>query len=67
MSNFKLYRKKDLQQMRPYVPGEDMEGISVSSGDRLEAGGMIAQAKDDPADQWYVSKEYFQKTYELVE
>ncbi len=53
--------------MRPYVPGEDMEGVSVSPGDQLEEGGMIAQAKDDPKDQWYVSKEYFEKTYELAE
>ena len=40
MSIFKNYRKKAIQPMRPYIPGEDMIGISVSSKDTLEEGGM---------------------------
>ncbi len=60
----KLYRKKLLQPMRPYVPGEDMTGVSVSDEDTLELGGMIACNPDNPADQWYVAKQFFEDNYE---
>jgi hypothetical protein len=29
----KRYRKSQVQPMRPYVPGEDLTGVSVSAGD----------------------------------
>ena len=63
---FAMYRKKALQPMRPYVPGEDVPGLSVADGDILEEGGMIARNAEDPTDQWYVSREFFEKNYELV-
>lgn len=62
-----LYRKKLLQPMRPYVPGEDMSGISVNAEDTPEEGGMIAWNPDNPADQWYVAKKFFEDNYEAVE
>ena len=42
MSELKGYRKPAIQPMRPYVPGEDLSSISVSSEDTPELGGMIA-------------------------
>ena len=69
MSEFKLYRKKQLQAMRPYVPGEDMTGISVSAPDKaLPAldGGMIAQSATNPDDKWYVAAKFFADNYEAA-
>lgn len=65
--NYKNYVKKTVQPMRPYVPGEDMTGISVSQNDVLEEGGMVAVNPKDPNDKWYVEKEFFQKNYMEVE
>ncbi len=62
---YKNYRKKALQPMRPYVPGEDTTGWSISEKDTPELGGMVA--KDDTGSKWYVSKEFFEKNYEIVE
>ncbi|MEW8522541.1 MAG: hypothetical protein AB2552_05760 [Candidatus Thiodiazotropha endolucinida] len=67
MSEFKHYRKKGVQPMRPYVPGEDLTGISVSDEDTPEEGGMIAMNPDNPDDQWYVAKDFFEAKYELVD
>jgi hypothetical protein len=66
MNQFKNYRKKNLQPMRPYIPGEDLNGISVSGQDIPEEGGMIAQNPNLDADQWYVSKKFFEENYEEI-
>ncbi|MFZ4699290.1 MAG: hypothetical protein ACOYMG_04510 [Candidatus Methylumidiphilus sp.] len=63
MSEFKNYLKKSAQPMRPYIPGEDLSGISVNKEDTPEAGGMIAMNPNNPSDQWYVSKAYFEENY----
>jgi hypothetical protein len=63
-SDFKEYRKKGTQLMRPYIPGETLSGVSVSTEDTPEAGGMIAINRDNPKDQWYVAKGFFEKNYE---
>ena len=52
--------------MTPYVEGQDMSGISVSEVDTPEKGGMIAVDKSNPDDKWYISKEFFNKNYELA-
>lgn len=59
-----FYQKKGLQPMRPYVPGEDLYGVSVSSEDTPEEGGMIAMNVSNPADVWYVAKAFFEANYE---
>lgn len=64
MSNWKEYRKKALQEMRPYIPGEDLTGISVNKEDSPEEGGMIARNRDNHNDQWYVAKQFFRDNYE---
>ena len=61
----KNYRKKGLQPMRPYIPGEDLTGISISEEDIPELGGMIAIGNDNNA-KWYISKTFFDKNYEEV-
>lgn len=61
---FNLYRKRGITEMRPYVPGEDLTGISVNAEDTPEPGGMIARNSDNHKDQWYVAKAYFIKNYE---
>ena len=44
MNEFKQYRRKGLAEMRPYVPGEDLSGVSVSEGDDpMNDLGMIAR------------------------
>lgn len=63
---FKQFRKKGLAEMRPYIPGEDLTGISVNKEDTPEEGGMIARNQDNHEDQWYVAKSFFQKNYEAV-
>lgn len=60
----KNYRKKNVQPMRPYVPGEDMAGISVNKEDTPEEGGMIAVNTSNPEDRWYVAKKFFLDNYE---
>lgn len=56
------YLKTEKQAMRPYIPGENMDGISVSENDIPQEGGMIARDIES-GDKWYVSKEYFEKNY----
>ncbi len=63
MEGFKNYRKKNVQPMRPYVPGEDMTGISVSAEDTPELGGMIAVNPSNEKDRWYVAKQFFLDNY----
>lgn len=63
MSEFKDYRKKNAQPMRPYIPGEDLSGISVSAEDIPKLGGMVAINVTNPKDMWYVQKEFFESNY----
>ena len=63
MQGYSNYRKKNVQAMRPYVPGEDLSAVSVSAEDTPELGGMIACNPDNPADKWYVAKDFFEKNY----
>jgi hypothetical protein len=67
MDAFKKYKRKGLSEMRPYVVGEDLSGISVSDEDKkldsLE-GGYVARNPKNHADQWYVAKKYFDDNLE---
>lgn len=66
LSEYKAYRKKNNQLLRPYVEGEDMSDISVAAVDVPEVGGMIAINPNDINDMWYVSKTFFEDNYELI-
>ena len=63
MIMWEKYRKTAVQEMRPYILGEDLSGISVSKEDTPEEGGMIARNSDNHADQWYVAKKFFEENY----
>lgn len=62
----KEYRKKATIFARPYVPGEDMTHISLSSNDTLQDDGWIARDPSNPQDQWYINGEFFARNYEEV-
>lgn len=59
MATWQRYRRTNVAEMRPYVPGEDLTNISVSAPDRdLFANdlikferGMIARNPKNPEDQ----------------
>ena len=65
-NTYQSYRKKNTQLMRPYIPGEDLTGISVNKEDTPELGGMIAINSSNSEDKWYVGKEFFFNNYEPV-
>lgn len=65
---WKQYKRKGLSEMRPYVKGEDLTGVSVSKEDNPETDmGMIARNPKNPNDQWYVARKYFEENLELFE
>ncbi len=62
---WKQYKRKGLSEMRPYVPGEDLSGVSVSQQDDPPSDmGMIARNPKNYADQWYVARKYFEDNLE---
>lgn len=71
------YRRTGLSEMRPYVPGEDLTGISVSDPDKdllaaaaesgEDPGGYVARNPKNHADQWYVAQTYFDENLEPLE
>lgn len=62
------YKRGGITQMRPYIVGEDLSGVSVNKEDTPEEGGYIARNIENFQDQWYVAKDYFLKMkYEVVE
>ena len=68
---FKKYRRKGLSEMRPFVPGEDLTGVSVSDADKALSEeefnkGFIARNPVNHNDQWYVARAYFDKNLEEV-
>lgn len=67
MSEWRLYKRVRKGELRPYIKGEDLTGISVSDVDHPESDmGMIARNPLNHADQWYVASKYFKENYELV-
>ena len=67
MEPFKLYRKKEDQMLRPFIEGEDTMLLSITAGTTPKNGGMVSVNKNDPADQWYITQEFFEDHYELAE
>ncbi len=63
---WRQYRRTGLSEMRPYVVGEDLTGISVSDEDTPKGGDMIAREPKSHANQWLVNKEYFEDNLEPV-
>jgi len=63
---WKYYKKIAVQEMRPYIVNEDLEGISVNKEDTPEEGGMIARNSNNHEDKWYIAKDFFLTNYEEV-
>ena len=67
---FRQYRRKQIAELRPYEPGENLEGVSLSIEDRKagspKQGDMIARNPKNHADQWLVSAKYFEDNFEPV-
>jgi DNA-binding CsgD family transcriptional regulator len=70
LSCFKTYRRKQIAELRPYVPGENLVGISVSEADKLagspKLGDMIARNPKNHKDQWLVAARYFTDNFDLA-
>jgi hypothetical protein len=72
MSAFKRYRRKQIAELRPFVPGEErfeeFNLISISGPDRdagsPKPGDMIARNPKNHADQWLVAAQYFADNFE---
>lgn len=65
MSEFKRYRRKGHAEMRPYILGEDLTGVSVSDVDKPKTDmGMIARNPKNHNDKWYVARKYFEDNFE---
>lgn len=60
---FTQYRRKQIAELRPWVPGECMIDVSVSKEDVLagspKVGDMIARNPANHSDQWLVAAQYF--------
>lgn len=64
---WKAYSRKGTTEMRPYVKGEDLTGVSVSDADDPESDmGMIARNPDNHSDQWYVARRWFDDNYTIA-
>jgi hypothetical protein len=68
MTEFTQYRRKQIAELRPYVPGESMDLISVSIPDQEagspKSGDMIARNPKNHADKWLVAAQYFADNFE---
>lgn len=67
MSEYKNYVKNAVQPLRPYVPGEDLTGVSISEEDKKngspKVGDMIAKNPKSLGDRWLVAKKFFEDNY----
>lgn len=65
---FRQYRRKQIAELRPWVEGEDMAGVSVAQVDRdagsPKPGDMIARNPKNHADKWLVAAAYFADNFE---
>jgi hypothetical protein len=70
VSEFAPYRRKQIAEIRPYVPGEALEGVSISAADKEagspKAGDMIARNPKNHADQWLIAAQYFADNFEAI-
>lgn len=68
MSEFKLYRRKNMAEIRPYVEGEPLTGVAISTVDTVagspKVGDMVARNPKDHGDKWLLAKKYFEDNFE---
>lgn len=67
-SEFRRYHRTKIAELRPYVEGESLEGVSISQADRdagsPKLGDMIARNPANHEDQWLVAFDYFTENFE---
>lgn len=61
---WKLFRRKTLIEMRPYVVGEDLGHVSLTAGQVPVEGGFIGRNPLYHDDQWYVTPGYAEQNLE---
>lgn len=67
---FKRYKRKEVDELKPYVVGmeEEMHEVSLSIEDMRNGspkeGDMIARNPKNYNDKWLVSKQYFEDNFE---
>lgn len=70
MSEFKQYRRKQIAELRPWQPGDNLMRVSISTPDMEagspKAGDMIARNPKNHDDQWLVAAQYFADNFEPV-
>ena len=63
--------KRGLTEMRPYIPGESMAGISMAAEDvkvgHPKEGDYIARNQTNHEDMWLISAAYFDQNYIALE
>jgi hypothetical protein len=69
MLPFKQYRRKQIAEIRPFEPGEQIsERVSISAADRdagsPKLGDMIARNPKNHDDQWLIAADYFAENFE---
>ena len=69
-AGWKRYRRSNLAELRPYVPGEALGTISISQADKdagsPKLGDYIARNPDNHNDVWLVAAEYFAANFDPV-
>lgn len=64
---FKLYKKSSSTEIRPYLFGEDVKNISIDPDVAKEghpkSGDMVCRDPSNHADQWLITKKYFNDNY----
>lgn len=60
---FRQYRRREISEMRPYIPGEPMDGVRISplavkAGSPKE-GDAIGRNPADHAERWFVPAWHF--------
>ena len=60
---FSKHERTNIAEMRPYVKGEDLKGISVGNDIKPAVGGWIARDPDNHKDQWYVAADYYKANF----
>jgi hypothetical protein len=68
---FKQYRRSQIAELRPYVKGEELDWVSISTVDANKGspklGDMIARNPENYKDQWLVAKQYFDDNFESLD
>jgi hypothetical protein len=69
--SFKQYRRSQIAELRPYVKGEELDWVSISTVDvnkgSPKLGDMIARNPENYKDQWLVAKQYFNDNFESLD